>query len=104
MQSRRVLERRPHSAANSARDNLAPHKSALAGAETARESDSESKNRQGGLRKTINGTLGRRAVQIVPMKMIPKRAAIESLSLNAVLAVTLALAASANAICLLSYL
>jgi len=36
--------------------------------------------------------------------MIPKLAAIESLSLNAVLAVTLALAASANAICLLAYL
>ena len=70
----------------------------------ARESDSESKDRQGGLKKTMRGTLGPRAVQIVPMKMIPKLAAIESLSLNAVLAVTLALAASANAICLFAYL
>jgi hypothetical protein len=38
------------------------------------------------------------------MKMIPKLAVIESLSLNAVLAVTLTLAASANAICLFAYL
>ncbi len=38
------------------------------------------------------------------MKMIPKLVAIESLSLNAALAVTLVVAASANAICLLSYL
>ncbi len=38
------------------------------------------------------------------MKMIPKLALLESLSVNAVLAVTLALAASANAICLIAYL
>ena len=52
----------------------------------------------------MRGTLGPRAVQIVPMKMIPKLAVIESLSLNVVLAVTLVLASSANAICLFAYL
>lgn len=52
----------------------------------------------------MSGTLRRRAVQIVLMKMILKSALIEPLLLNAVLAVTLALAASANAICLLAYL
>lgn len=38
------------------------------------------------------------------MKMIPKLALAESFSVNALLAVTLVVAASANAICLLSYI
>lgn len=52
----------------------------------------------------MRGTLYRRAAQIHSMKMILKSALVESLTLNAVLAVTLALAASANAICLFAYL
>lgn len=50
------------------------------------------------------GTLRGPADQILSMMMIPKLAAIESLSLNAALAMVLVVAASANAICLLSYL
>lgn len=49
-------------------------------------------------------TLARCGGQIIPMKMIPNLVLIESMSVNAVLTVTLIIAASANAICLLAYI